>query len=160
MSLDRSGGYALTYCALLPFVTVPPCSLPLSQTVVDLSKPRIDAWNSDALPIYEPGLDEVVKSARGINLFFSTEIEKEIEAADIIFVAVNTPTKTAGIGKGSAANVKNLELAARTIARVKSGPCIVVEKSTVPVMTAQTIARVLQANSKGPSTAGSKFQVR
>jgi UDPglucose 6-dehydrogenase len=77
-------------------------------TVVDLWKDRIDAWNSDELPIYEPGLDDLVKSVRGVNLFFTTDAERIIAESDIIFVSVNTPTKTFGIGAGHASNVKNL----------------------------------------------------
>lgn len=92
---------------------------------------------------------EVVKECRGRNLFFSTDIDKEIEAADIVFISVNTPTKTTGIGAGRAANIKNCELCARKIAEVASTSKIVVEKSTVPVRTAQAITRVLQANEKG-----------
>jgi hypothetical protein len=92
----------------------------VTVTVVDLWKERIDAWNSDELPIYEPGLDELVKGVRGVNLFFTTDAERVIAESDIIFVSVNTPTKTFGIGAGHASNVKNLELAARTIAKVRS----------------------------------------
>jgi len=117
--------------------------------VVDLNPKIIAGWNSDSLPIYEPGLLEVVKECRGRNLFFSTDIDKEIEAADIVFISVNTPTKTTGIGAGRAANIKNCELCARKIAEVASTSKIVVEKSTVPVRTAQAITRVLQANEKG-----------
>jgi len=95
-------------------------------TVVDLSAPQIAAWNSDSLPIYEPGLDEVVKQARGRNLFFSTAIDESIQEADIIFVSVNTPTKTSGIGAGRAANIKNCELCARKIAEVSTSDKIVV----------------------------------
>jgi len=91
----------------------------VTVTVVDLWKERIDAWNSDELPIYEPGLDELVKGVRGVNLFFTTDAERVIAESDIIFVSVNTPTKTFGIGAGHASNVKNLELAARTIAKVR-----------------------------------------
>jgi len=130
----------------------------IEVNVVDLSQPRIDAWNSDDLPIYEPGLFEAVKEARGRNLFFSTSVEQKIGEADIIFVAVNTPTKTTGVGKGVAANVRNVELVARTIAKVcKDGNMskIVVEKSTVPVKTAETIRRVLTANSAHPE----QFQI-
>jgi UDPglucose 6-dehydrogenase len=122
--------------------------------VVDLSQKQIDAWNSGNLPIYEPGLPEVVDKCRGKNLFFSTDIEAEIEKADIIFISVNTPTKTMGIGAGRAANVKNCELCARTIAKVATSDTIVVEKSTVPVRTAEAVRRVLDCNSKGL-----KFQV-
>lgn len=117
--------------------------------VVDLNPKIIAGWNSDSLPIYEPGLLEVVKECRGRNLFFSTDIDKEIEAADIVFISVNTPTKTTGIGAGRAANIKNCELCARKISEVATTSKIVVEKSTVPVRTAQAITRVLQANEKG-----------
>lgn len=117
--------------------------------VVDLSQKQIDAWNSDKLPIYEPGLPEVVKECVGRNLFFSTAIDEEIEKADIIFISVNTPTKTQGIGAGRAANIKNCELCARQIAKVATSDKIVVEKSTVPVRTAQAITRVLKSNEKG-----------
>ena len=122
--------------------------------MTDLSQKQIDAWKSDSLPIYEPGLLEVVQECRGRNLFFSTDIEAEIEKADIIFISVNTPTKTKGIGAGRAANIKNCELCARTIAQVSTSDKIVVEKSTVPVRTAQAITRVLKSNEKGI-----KFQV-
>jgi UDPglucose 6-dehydrogenase len=117
--------------------------------VVDINQKQIDAWQTDDLPIYEPGLLEVVQECRGRNLFFSTDIATEINAADIIFISVNTPTKTQGIGAGRAANIKNCELCARTIAEVSTSNKIVVEKSTVPVRTAQAIGRVLKANQKG-----------
>lgn len=125
----------------------------IKVVVVDLSEKQIAAWNSDVLPIYEPGLDELVKSVRGKNLFFSTDIDAHIEASDIIFVSVNTPTKTAGIGAGRAANIKNCELCARKIAEVAKSGKIVVEKSTVPVRTADSIKRVLA------SASPYKFQV-
>ncbi|GMH71923.1 hypothetical protein TrLO_g13121 [Triparma laevis f. longispina] len=118
-------------------------------TVVDLNAAQIAAWNSSSLPIYEPGLQAVVESCRGKNLFFSTDIEKEIEEADIVFISVNTPTKTQGIGAGRAANIKNCELCARTIAKVSTSNKIVVEKSTVPVRTADAVRRVLACNDKG-----------
>jgi len=114
-----------------------------------LNQKQIDAWNSDELPIYEPGLLDVVKCAIGRNLFFSTDIKAEIQKADIIFISVNTPTKTQGIGAGRAANIKNCELCARTIAEVSTTNKIVVEKSTVPVRTAEAIRRVLKCNDKG-----------
>ncbi|GMI42134.1 hypothetical protein TrCOL_g12900 [Triparma columacea] len=117
--------------------------------VVDLNAKQIDAWNSAELPIYEPGLKEVVESCRGKNLFFSTSIESEIALADIVFISVNTPTKTQGIGAGRAANIKNCELCARTIAKVATTNKIVVEKSTVPVRTADAVRRVLACNDKG-----------
>ena len=122
--------------------------------VVDLSKKQIDAWNSRDLPIYEPGLREVVDKSLGKNLFFSLDIDNEIKMADIIFISVNTPTKTQGIGAGRAANIKNCELCARKIAEVSETDKIVVEKSTVPVRTAQAVNRVLECNDKGL-----KFQV-
>jgi len=104
--------------------------------VLDLNATQIAAWNSSTLPIYEPGLQNVVESCRGKNLFFSTDIDKEVERADIIFISVNTPTKMTGIGAGRAANIKNCELCARKIAEVSNSDKIVVEKSTVPVRTA------------------------
>ena len=116
-------------------------------TVVDLSQKQIDAWNSATLPIYEPGLDELVASVRGKNLFFSTDIDAAILESDIIFVSVNTPTKITGIGAGRAANIKNCELCARKIAEIAKSDKIVVEKSTVPVRTAESIKRVLAAAS-------------
>ena len=82
-------------------------------TVVDLNQARIDAWNSDELPIYEPGLDDVVKAARGTNLFFSTDVDTAIREADIIFISVNTPTKTYGVGSGRAADLRFIEKCAR-----------------------------------------------
>lgn len=122
--------------------------------VVDLNQKQIDAWNSDNLPIYEPGLPEVVAGCVNKNLFFSTDIDGEIKKADIVFISVNTPTKVKGIGAGRAANIKNCELCARQIARVAESDKIVVEKSTVPVRTADAIRRVLRCNDKGL-----KFQV-
>eukprot|EP00527_Entomoneis_sp_CCMP2396_P007948 CAMPEP_0198148098 /NCGR_PEP_ID=MMETSP1443-20131203/39774_1 /TAXON_ID=186043 /ORGANISM="Entomoneis sp., Strain CCMP2396" /LENGTH=454 /DNA_ID=CAMNT_0043812685 /DNA_START=211 /DNA_END=1575 /DNA_ORIENTATION=- len=117
--------------------------------VVDISQKQIDAWNGPELPIYEPGLREVVDECINRNLFFSTDVEGEIEKADIIFISVNTPTKTQGVGAGRMANIKNCELCARTIAKVSKSNKIVVEKSTVPVRTAQAVTRVLQSNDKG-----------
>ncbi|KAK2966685.1 hypothetical protein RJ640_007970 [Escallonia rubra] len=119
--------------------------------VVDISKPRINAWNSEQLPIYEPGLEDVVKKCRGKNLFFSAEIEKHVAKADIIFVSVNTPTKTQGLGAGKAADLTYWETAARLIADVSKSAKIVVEKSTVPVKTAEAIEKILTHNSKGIS---------
>lgn len=117
--------------------------------VVDMNTARIAAWNSDALPIYEPGLDEVVREARGRNLFFSTDVRGAIESSDIIFVAVNTPTKTYGVGSGRAADLRFIESVARTIAEVATKPKIIVEKSTIPVKTAETIKDILAANTRG-----------
>jgi UDPglucose 6-dehydrogenase len=123
----------------------------IKVTVVDLNKQRIAAWNDpnlDNLPIYEPGLKEVVAEARGRNLFFSTDVEGAIDAAEMIFISVNTPTKTYGIGKGMAADLKYVELCARQIARVAKSDKIVVEKSTLPVRTAQSIRTILNAEGK------------
>ena len=119
----------------------------IKVTVVDLNEKQIAAWNSDSLPIYEPGLKELVESVRGKNLFFSTNIDDAILESDVIFVSVNTPTKTAGIGKGHASNIKNVELCARKIAEVSTTSKIIVEKSTVPVRTADSIKRVLKSAS-------------
>ena len=118
-------------------------------TVVDLNQSRIDEWNSNELPIYEPGLLEVVQEARGKNLFFSTEIDKTIREADIIFISVNTPTKQYGSGEGRAADLKFIELCARNIAKVGGGDKIVVEKSTVPVRTAQMVKEILSESDNG-----------
>ena len=117
--------------------------------VVDMNAARIAAWNSDTLPIYEPGLDKVVKRRRGKNLHFSTDVHGAIQAADIIFVAVNTPTKTYGVGAGRAADLRFIESVARTIAEHANGPKIIVEKSTIPVKTAETIKAILAANARG-----------
>jgi UDPglucose 6-dehydrogenase len=117
--------------------------------VVDMNAARIAAWNSDTLPIYEPGLDEIVRGARGKNLHFSTDVHGAIAAADIIFVAVNTPTKMYGVGSGRAADLRYIESVARTIAEVATTPKIIVEKSTIPVKTAETIKDILSANSRG-----------
>ncbi len=122
--------------------------------VVDMNATRIAAWNSDTLPIYEPGLDDVVKQTRGRNLHFSTDVAGGIKAADIIFVAVNTPTKTYGVGAGRAADLRFIESVARTIAEHANGPKIIVEKSTIPVKTAETIKEILAANA-----GGHKFEV-
>jgi len=118
-------------------------------TVVDVNPERIDAWNSEALPVYEPGLDAVVRRARGRNLFFSADVEAGIREADMIFVSVNTPTKTYGVGAGMAADLMYIELCARRIAEAASRDAIVVEKSTLPVRTAESLKRVLHANSRG-----------
>ncbi|WP_185218491.1 nucleotide sugar dehydrogenase [Sphingobacterium mizutaii] len=123
----------------------------IQVTVVDLNAARIEAWNSDdldELPVYEPGLDAVVREARGCNLFFSTEIEKAISEADMIFISVNTPTKTYGKGKGQAADLKFIELCARQIAEVATSSKIIVEKSTIPVRTAATIKSILDHTGK------------
>lgn len=117
--------------------------------VVDINEARIAAWQSDNLPIYEPGLREVVLCARGRNLFFSTEIDCHIAEADIIFVSVNTPTKTFGRGAGKAADLQYWEKTARQILENSTTPKIVVEKSTLPVRTAEAMERILNSNDKG-----------
>ena len=121
----------------------------IEVTVADMNAVRIAAWNSDTLPIYEPGLDELVRERRGKNLHFSTDVHGAIKAADIIFVAVNTPTKTYGSGAGRAADLRFIESVARTIAEQANGPKIIVEKSTIPVKTAETIKDILGANARG-----------
>lgn len=118
-------------------------------TVVDINQARINAWNSAELPIYEPGLDEVVKRARGRNLFFSSDVDAGIREADIIFVSVNTPTKTFGHGAGYASDLQYLEKTARRILEVSDRPKIIVEKSTLPVRTAEAMQRILDSNPKG-----------
>ena len=115
-------------------------------TVVDINEEKIKAWNSDQLPIYEPGLDEVVRHCRGKNLFFSTRIEEEIVESDIIFVSVNTPTKTYGQGAGMAADLQYWEKTARQILANSLRGKIIVEKSTLPVRTAAAMERILNAN--------------
>jgi UDPglucose 6-dehydrogenase len=117
--------------------------------VVDINEARIAAWQSEQLPIYEPGLDEVVRSARGRNLFFSTEVERHIAEADIIFVSVNTPTKSYGQGAGKAADLQYWEKTARQILANSTSPKIVVEKSTLPVRTAEAMECILNSNGHG-----------
>ncbi len=123
-------------------------------TIVDINPDRIARWNSDRLPIYEPGLDDVVRSARGRNLFFSTEIEAGIRESDMIFVSVNTPTKTFGVGAGMAADLQYWEKTARQIRDCAGSSKIIVEKSTLPVKTAQAMKRILTA-----SDSGNQFEV-
>lgn len=126
----------------------------IKVTVVDLNEQRIADWNDkdlDKLPIYEPGLSDVVAEARGRNLFFSTDVERAIEEAQMIFISVNTPTKSYGVGKGMAADLKYIELCARQIARVSKDDKIIVEKSTLPVRTAETLKTILDATGNGVS---------
>ena len=118
-------------------------------TVVDINQKRIDAWNSEDLPIFEPGLDDIVKRARVRNLFFSTDIPNAVREADIIFVSVNTPTKTFGRGAGKASDLQYWEKTAREILEVASNDKIIVEKSTLPVRTAAAMERILNSNDKG-----------
>lgn len=121
----------------------------IQVTVVDMNAARIAAWNSDKLPIYEPGLDGVVREARGRNLHFSTDVAGTIKGADMIFVSVNTPTKTYGVGAGRAADLRYVESVARTIAQHATGHKIIVEKSTIPVKTAESIRTILMSNGNG-----------
>jgi len=117
--------------------------------VVDLNKSRIDAWNSEdytKLPIYEPGLDKLLKNCRNRNLFFSIDIDSAISEADMIFISVNTPTKEKGIGAGKASDLKWIEASARQISELAKGHTIVVEKSTLPVRTAETIKKILDSS--------------
>lgn len=124
----------------------------IEVTVVDLNEDRIASWNDqdiNNIPIYEPGLADIVGEARGRNLFFTTEVEKAIHEAQVIFISVNTPTKTYGSGKGMAADLKYIELCARQIARIAKDDKIVVEKSTLPVRTAEAIKSILNHTGNG-----------
>jgi UDPglucose 6-dehydrogenase len=124
----------------------------IQVTVVDLNEARIASWNDtdiNNIPIYEPGLSDIVGEARGRNLFFSTDVEKAIHEAQIIFISVNTPTKTYGSGKGMAADLKYIELCARQIAKIAKDDKIVVEKSTLPVRTAEAIKSILDNTGNG-----------
>jgi len=131
----------------------------LQVTIVDLNEKRIAEWNSDTLPIYEPGLSEIVKECRGRNLFFSTDVQGGIKDADIIFASVNTPTKTKGVGAGRAADLRFIELVGRTIAEHSQSSKIIIEKSTVPVRTAAALARVLSANERHSGSIGKRFWI-
>ena len=117
-------------------------------SVVDINEQRIASWNDSDLsnlPVYEPGLDAVVARARGRNLFFSSCVDQAIAAADMVFISVNTPTKTSGLGAGQASDLRWVEACARQVAKVATGHTIVVEKSTLPVRTAQVIKEILTA---------------
>ena len=117
-------------------------------TVVDINKSRIEEWNHQdltKLPVYEPDLDILLKNCRSKNLFFSSEIEKSIEEADMVFLSVNTPTKERGIGAGKASDLKWIEESARQISKYSKGHTIIVEKSTVPVKTAETIEKIVKS---------------
>ena len=129
----------------------------IKVTVVDLNAERIAAWNDpnvDNIPIYEPGLSEIVAESRNRNLFFSTDVESAIDEAEMIFISVNTPTKTYGAGKGMASDLKYIELCARQIAKVAKNDKIVVEKSTLPVRTAEAVKSILDNTGNGV-----KFQI-
>jgi len=148
-------------CIGAGYVGGPTCSVMASMcpdikiTVVDISTSRIAQWNSDKLPIFEPGLDKVVKACRGKNLFFSTDVSKAVDEAELIFISVNTPTKVSGNGKGRAADLRYVESCSRLIAEASRSDKIVVEKSTVPVKSAETVMNVLRANTKP----GIKFSI-
>lgn len=118
----------------------------ITVEVVDINEARIAAWNSDSLPVYEPGLYEIVEDARGRNLHFSTDVGRSIKEADIIFVSVNTPTKTYGLGANRAADLRFVESVARSIAEHAEEPKIIVEKSTIPVRTAEAIRSILDSS--------------
>jgi UDPglucose 6-dehydrogenase len=118
-------------------------------TVVDINAQRIRDWNSDTLPIYEPGLEKLIRATRGKNLFFSTDIASGIQENDVIFVSVNTPTKSFGEGAGMAADLQFWEATARQILRYSSSPKIVIEKSTLPVKTALAMERILTSAGSG-----------
>ena len=121
----------------------------LKVEVVDINEEKINAWNSvdySELPVFEPGLEEIVRKCRGINLFFSNAVEKSISEADIIFISVNTPTKEKGIGAGFASDLKWIESSARTISKYAKNHTVVVEKSTLPVRTSETIRTILYSS--------------
>ncbi|RKP19944.1 nucleotide sugar dehydrogenase [Rozella allomycis CSF55] len=147
--------FATTICCIgAGYVGGPTCSIIADKChdvlvyIVDIDQTRIDQWNSDKLPIYEPGLDDIVKRRRGLNLFFTTDVDTAINKSDIIFVSVNTPTKKSGIGAGMAADLKYIESATRRLAQVAQSSKIVVEKSTVPCKTAESMRAILESNSK------------
>ena len=119
----------------------------IQVAVVDINQERIDAWNSDTLPIYEPGLHEIVQGARGKNLYFSTEVDHYIQESEVIFISVNTPTKEYGSGLGQAADLRFVEACTRKIAEISTTPKIIVEKSTVPVRTAEMVQTILKSSS-------------
>ena len=134
----------------------------LEVNVVDINKKRILAWNSSNisdLPVYEPGLDLIIERCRGRNLFFSTEVEKNIAKADMIFISVNTPTKTHGVGAGQASDLKWVESCARQVANFADGHTIVVEKSTLPVRTAKVIKTILESSQVNTKNICSSFDV-
>ena len=123
----------------------------LTVSVVDINEERIEAWNDsnlNNLPIYEPGLDRIISRTRGKNLFFSSEMEKSISDADMVFISVNTPTKTKGLGAGQASDLSWVEASARQVAKYAKGHTIVIEKSTLPVRTAQAIKEILKTTNK------------
>jgi UDPglucose 6-dehydrogenase len=131
----------------------------IQVTVVDLNQARVDAWNDNdlsRLPVYEPGLDAVVARCRGRNLHFSTQVDQAIAAADMVFLSVNTPTKTRGVGAGQASDLRWIEASARQVAACAKGHTIVVEKSTLPVRTAATVQAILEAAQGGTQGGAAK----
>ena len=131
-------------------------------TVVDINQNRIDAWNDSdlsKLPVYEPGLDAVVQRSRGRNLFFSTGVDEAIAAADMVFISVNTPTKTKGLGAGQASDLRWVEACARQVAQSAQGHTIVVEKSTLPVRTAEAVKAILSAAEQSVDSSQRTFSV-
>ena len=144
-----------------PTMTVMASKCPdLVFNVVDINEKRIEAWNNEdlsKLPIFEPGLKEIVLRCRGRNLFFSTKIKDNIASADMVFISVNTPTKRRGLGAGQASDLKWVEACARQVAKFAREHTIVVEKSTLPVKTAEVIKNILEA-SQPPVTLENKKQ--
>ena len=133
----------------------------IQVTVVDLNAERIAAWNGpdlSRLPVYEPGLDAVVARARGRNLHFSTEVDAAIASADMVFLSVNTPTKTRGVGAGQASDLRWIEACTRQVALAATGHTIVVEKSTLPVRTAETVQTILSAVQQGDDGNAKSFR--
>ena len=134
----------------------------LNVYVVDLNEERIRQWNSkDAskLPIFEPGLEEVIKRVRGKNLFFSHDVDEYISIADMIFLSVNTPTKTKGVGSGQASDLRWIEACARQVSKSSKGHTIVVEKSTIPVKTAETIKIILKSTEDSNNDQSKTFSI-
>ena len=134
----------------------------LRITVVDTNKEKIDLWNSSNLkylPIYEPGLKEIILKNRDKNLFFSTDISSSIESADMVFISVNTPTKEKGFGAGFASDLKYVESSTREVAKYSRGHTIVVEKSTLPVKTAQTIKNILEGYEEKEDSEKKSFDI-
>ncbi len=146
-----------------PTMTVMASKCPhLNFNVVDINEERIASWNNknlSELPIFEPGLKDLVNKTRNKNLFFSTNIKEAIELADIIFISVNTPTKTKGLGAGKSSDLKWVEASAREVARYSKGYTIVVEKSTLPVRTAEVIQKILYSAEKDSGKEKKSFSV-
>ena len=133
----------------------------IQVNVVDINEQRIDDWNNknlDRLPIFEPGLKEIVLRCRGRNLFFSTKLEEHIATADMVFISVNTPTKKKGLGAGQASDLKWVEACARQVAKFANEHTIVVEKTTLPVKTAEVIKKILEASQPLVSIGNEKQQ--